>query len=302
MTAPNAPTHPAPVRPNVLAAHPLVSFFLIAFAFSWLMFVLGPLTYFGVLDLSDRLVGLVAILGLLGPSVAGFVVTGATEGGAGVRRLLRRCVLWRVGIRWYLFALVVLPLVMVLGTLVRPGALASFDASALPFGLAYLGAFVLILATGGPLFEEPGWRGTALPRLQRLHGPLLGGLILGALWALWHLPGFLIPSQNLSDIPPRGTVMDFVRFAIALIALAYVIQWVFNRTGGSVLLAMLTHASWNTFYSAALIGIFPAPAVMGSYLNLLIGGWVLALVLIVLTRGQLGYRGERDAPSAPRVR
>jgi uncharacterized membrane protein len=96
--------------------------------------------------------------------------------------------------------------------------------------------------------------------------------------------------------------MDFVRFAIALIALAYVIQWVFNRTGGSVLLAMLTHASWNTFYSAALIGIFPAPAVMGSYLNLLIGGWVLALVLIVLTRGQLGYRGERDAPSAPRVR
>ena len=177
MTSPSAPTHPAPVHRNVLAAHPLVSFFLIAFAFSWLMFLLGPLTYFGVLDLSDRLVGLVAILGLLGPSVAGFVVTGATEGGAGVRRLLRRCVLWRVGIRWYLFALVVLPLVMVLGTLVRPGALASFDASALPFGLAYLGAFVLILATGGPLFEEPGWRGTALPRVQRLHGPLVGGLI-----------------------------------------------------------------------------------------------------------------------------
>jgi membrane protease YdiL (CAAX protease family) len=265
------------------------------------MFLLGPLTYFGVLDLSPQLVGVVAILGLLGPSVAGYIVTGATEGGAGVRRLLRRCVLWQVGIRWYLFALVVVPLVMVLGTLVHSGALASFDASALPFSLAYLGAFALILATGGPLFEEPGWRGTALPRLQRLHGPLVGGLILGALWALWHLPGFLIPSQNLSDIPPRGTVMDFVRFAIALIALAYIIQWVFNSTGGSVLLAILTHASWNTFYSASLIGIFPAPAVMGSYLNLLIGGWVLALVLIALTRGQLGYRGETDAPSAPRV-
>ena len=181
MTSPNAPTHPAPVRPNVLAAHPLVSYFLIAFAFSWLMFVLGPLTYFGVLDLSDQLVGLVAILGLLGPSVAGFIVTGATEGGAGVRRLLCRCVLWRVGLRWYLFALVVVPLVMVLGTLVRPGALASLDASALPFSLAYLGAFVMILVTGGPLFEEPGWRGTALPRVQKLHGPLVGGLILGAL-------------------------------------------------------------------------------------------------------------------------
>jgi membrane protease YdiL (CAAX protease family) len=138
--------------------------------------------------------------------------------------------------------------------------------------------------------------------LQQLHGPLVGGLILGALWALWHLPGFLIPSQSLSDIPPRGTVMDFVRFAIALIALAYIIQWVFNSTGDSVLMAMLTHASWNTFYSASLIGIFPAPAVMGSYLNLLIGGGALALVLIALTRGQLGYRGETDAPSALRVR
>jgi membrane protease YdiL (CAAX protease family) len=189
MTSSNAPTHPAPVRRNVLAAHPLVSFFLIAFAFSWLMFLLGPLTYFGVLDLEPQLVGLVAILGLLGPSVAGFIVTGATEGGAGVRRLLGRCVLWRVGIRWYLFALVVLPLVMVLGTLARPGALTSFDASALPFSLAYLGAFVLMLATGGPLFEEPGWRGTALPRLQRLHGPLVGGLIWGLCGPCGTCPG-----------------------------------------------------------------------------------------------------------------
>jgi len=60
--------------------------------------------------------------------------------------------------------------------------------------------------------------------LQRLHGTLLGGLILGALWALWHLPGFLVPSQAISDIPPRGTVMDFVRFVLALTALAYIIR------------------------------------------------------------------------------
>jgi hypothetical protein len=99
----------------------------------------------------------------------------------------------------------------------------------------------------GPLFEEPGWRGFALPRLQRLHGPLVGGLILGSLWALWHLPGFLVPQK----LPPSGTVMDFVRFALALIALAYIIQWVFNNTGGSVFMAILTHATWNTFYSAA---------------------------------------------------
>jgi membrane protease YdiL (CAAX protease family) len=148
---------------------------------------------------------------------------------------------------------------------------------------------------GGPLGEEPGWRGFALPRLQRLHGPLVGGLILGSLWALWHLPGFLVPQK----LPPSGTVMDFVRFAVALIALGYVIQFVFNNTGGSVLMTILTHASWNTFESAVIVRAFPAPAVVGSYLNLTIAGWVLALALIAVTRGRLDYRQE--AVQEPRV-
>jgi membrane protease YdiL (CAAX protease family) len=185
---------------------------------------------------------------------------------------------------------------MVVGTLLRPGALASFDVSALPSAIAYLGAFAFMVVLGGPLFEEPGWRGFALPRLQRLHGPLVGGLILGSLWALWHLPGFLVPQK----LPPSGTVMDFVRFSLALIALAYIIQWVVNNTGGSVLMAILTHATWNTFYSAALVEVFPASAVVGSYLNLTIAAGALALGLLALTRGRLGYRPE--ASEAPRVR
>jgi uncharacterized protein len=245
---------------------------------------------------SPAMARLIAPASLLGPSVAAFIVTGATEGRAGIGRLLRRFVRWRVGFRWYLFVLVGLPAVMVLGTLLRPGALASFDISALPSAIAYLGAFAFMVVLGGPLFEEPGWRGFALPRLQRLHGPLVGGLILGSLWALWHLPGFLVPQK----LPPSGTVMDFVRFALALIALAYIIQWVFNNTGGSVFMAILTHATWNTFYSAVLVEAFPAPAVVGSYLNLTIAAWALVLVIIAVTRGRLGYRPE--ASQAPRVR
>jgi len=286
----SAPARPAR-RPSVLARHPLVSYFLIAFVFSWLVFLPGPLTYYGVLGLSPQLVGYLAIAGLLGPALAGFVMSAATEGAAGVGDLLRRMVLWRVGIGWYLFAILGIPAVMVLATIVlRPGALASFDFSAQPFALSYLIAFVSMALIGGPLFEEPGWSGFALPRLQRLHGPLVGGLILGSLWALWHLPGFLIPSQDLTDIPPRGTVLDFVVFSLALIALRIVMQWVFNNTKGSVLMAILVHASWNTFYSAALIQLFPAPIVLGSYLNLAIGAGALALVLIVVTRGRLGYQ------------
>jgi CAAX protease family protein len=294
-----APARPAR-RPSVLARRPLVSYFLIAFAFTWALLFsvllskdgLGLLPY----GVSPAMARLIAPASLLGPSVAALVVTGATEGWAGIGRLLRRIVRWRVGLRWYLFVLLGLPAVMVVGTLLRPGALASFDVSALPSAIAYLGAFVLMVVLGGPLFEEPGWRGFALPRLQRLHGPLVGGLILGSLWALWHLPGFLVPQK----LPPSGTVMDFVRFSLALIALAYIIQWVVNNTGGSVLMAILTHATWNTFYSAALVEVFPAPAVVGSYLNLTIAAGALALVLLALTRGRLGYRPE--ASEAPRVR
>jgi membrane protease YdiL (CAAX protease family) len=297
VSAPARPTH----RPSVLARHPLVSYFLIAFVFSWLVFLLGPLTYYGVLGLSPQLVGYLAIAGLLGPVLSGFIMSAATEGRAGVVDLLRRMVLWRVGVGWYLFAILGIPAVMVLATIVlRPGALASFDFSAQPFTLSYLIALISIVLIGGPLLEEPGWTGFAQPRLQRLHGPLLGGLILGVLWALWHLPSFLIPSQNLRDIPPRGTILDFVVFALALVGLRLVIIWVVNNTRGSVLMAVLSHASWNAFYSAALIGLFPVRSVLGSYLNLTIAAGAMALVIIVLTRGRLGYRPE--AAQEPRVR
>jgi uncharacterized protein len=183
---------------------------------------------------------------------------------------------------------------MVLATFIRPGASESFDISAGPFFLDYLRSFVSMVLIGGPLFEEPGWTGFAQPRLQRLCGPLIGGLILGSLWALWHLPGFLIPSQDVTDIPPRGTVLDFVVFALALMGLRLIIIWVVNNTRNSVFMAILVHASWNTFYSAALIRLFYSPIVLGSYLNLAIAACALALVLIAATRSRMGYREEVD--------
>jgi len=163
------------------------------------------------------------------------------------------------------------------------------------FFLAYLRAFISMALIGGPLFEEPGWTGFAQPRLQRLYGPLIGGLILGSLWVLWHLPRFLIPSQDVTDIPPRGTVLDFVVFALALMGLRLVIIWVVNNTSNSVFMAILVHASWNTFYAVALVQLFSSLIVLGSYLNLTIAAGALALVLIAATRRRMGYhQGDRD--------
>ncbi len=292
-----APAQSSSVLSSLPARHPLVSYFLIAFGFSWLMFLPGPLMYYGVISLSDDVVRLLAITGLLGPILSGFIMTAVTEGWPGITRLLRRMVCWRVGIRWYVFALVGLPVTIVLATFIRPGASESFDISARPFLLDYPRAFISMALIGGPLFEEPGWTGFAQPRLQRLYGPLIGGLILGSLWALWHLPGFLIPSQDVTDIPPRGTVLDFVVFALALMGLRLVIVWVVNNTRNSVFMAILVHASWNTFYATALGQLFPSPIVLGSYLNLTIAAGALALVLIAATRGRMGYHRETETVS-----
>ena len=289
-----APAHPALVLNRLLARHPLVFYFVFAFGFSWLMFLPGLLMYYGVLSLSAQAVRSFAIAGLLGPVLSGFIMTSVIEGWPGISRLVRRIVRWRVGLRWYLFALIGLPAIMALATIIRPGALESLDVSAQPITLAYLKAFLCMAIMGGPLFEEPGWTGFAQPRLQQMYGPLLGGLLLGGLWALWHLPGFLIPSEDIRDIPPRGTVLDFAVFALALVGLRLIIIWVVNNTRDSVLMAILVHASWNTFYATSLIRLFPTPAVLGSYSNLTMAACALALVLIAATRGRMGCQNKTD--------
>ena len=162
-----APAQSPSVLSSLPARYPLVSYFLIAFGFSWLMYLPGPLMYYGVMSLSDDVIRLLAIAGLLGPILSGFIMTAVTEGRPGIVRLLRRIVCWRVGIRWYVFALIGLPVTMVLATFIRPGTAESFDISARPFFLDYLRAFISIVLLGGPLFEEPGWTGFAQPRLVR---------------------------------------------------------------------------------------------------------------------------------------
>jgi uncharacterized protein len=117
----------------------------------------------------------VVVASFVGPFLSAFIMTGITEGRTGTGRLLRRCVLWQVGFGWYLVALIGIPLILLLGVTVLPGAMASFK------GLASLVAFpwlsqIVYVFVHGPLGEEPGWRGFALPRLQRLHGPLVGSL------------------------------------------------------------------------------------------------------------------------------
>jgi uncharacterized protein len=181
----------------------------------------------------------------------------------------------------YLFAIVGTPAIMVLGAIVLPRVLASYQTPALSVVLSYPVSFVVFAIIGGPLGEEPGWRGFALPRMQRLHGPLIANLILGPLHVFWHLPYFFIPQWGT----PRDTTLDLLWYLLSGIALTFIYAWVFNNTKGSVLLVILLHASIDAF---AVEQFFLAPTA-ASNLPLTIGFWAVALVLIVFTRGRLGY-------------
>jgi membrane protease YdiL (CAAX protease family) len=178
-----APVQPAAPHRGIralLARHQLVSFFVLAYAGTWLVELPYVLSTYGagLLPYSSPVLPWTAPVSVfMGPFLAAFVMTGATEGREGVGRLLRRFVLWRVGFRWYLFAFVGIPVIAVLSVVVIPGVLGSFKGLGALAPLSLLGVFVYVLFLGGALGEEPGWRGFALPRLQSLHGPLLGSLI-----------------------------------------------------------------------------------------------------------------------------
>ena len=301
MSAPNTTNSTLGASPKsvssqagLLARHPLISFYLLAFALTWLGWSPWYLSRAGVGLLSfdgTPYSTLTNVFGLiLGPTLSAIVVTGVTEGREGVGRLLRRIVLWRVGLRWYAFAFVVLPMVVFLSAAIMPGALAAFDVSKVPPALV---KFVLLgfvaLFIGGPVFEEIGWRGFALPRLQGMYGPLFGSLVLGVLWGLWHLPLFLIPAWDT----PHGSPLDIAWFVLLAASIAVVFTWLFNSTGGSVLLTILAHGSLNVSILTAY-DMFPIPAVTRGFANFVVGIGVLALLILLLTRGRLGYQSGQD--------
>src|SRR5215467_12598595 len=186
-------SHPAASSPlkRLIIGHPLIAFFVIAFAGVWI--VLLPLVLaqngLGLLPYTIPQVGLYpvsyyfsALGAIAGPTLASFVVTAITTGKAGVRQLLRRYVLWRVGLRWYLLLLVGLPLIQlaVSSVLVGIGPLTAFVLQ-WPLYFTIFLPNVLIIGVAVQIWEEGGWSGFAVPTLQQRFGAWRACLVLGPL-------------------------------------------------------------------------------------------------------------------------
>ena len=179
-------------------------------------------------------------------------MTAITAGKAGVQQLLRRYALWRVNLRWYLLVLVGVPLFQLVCSCVFLG-IAPLTALIQQWPL-YFTTFlpnVLIIAVAVQIWEEGGWSGYAVPNLQKRFGALRTVLILGPLWALWHLPFFFVPGQIFDHkVGAITMVVQMMLLIIVAILTRIIMTWIFNNTKGSILIAILLHASLDASNSA----------------------------------------------------
>ncbi len=180
-----APSSPTTGLKGLIIRYPLVAFFVLAFGLTWPYLIADALGSWGLLPFRLPLV-LWIPMGY-GPTFAALIVTGATSGKAGIHALLRRLLVWRVGAPWYALAIggLVIPSAITLGLYTLLGGHAPLPAFSLGLILQLL---VLLLVHGLINGEELGWRGYALPRLQAQRSALAASLILGAIWAMFHLP------------------------------------------------------------------------------------------------------------------
>lgn len=270
---------------------PLTWFFALAYALSWAAWAPYILSDngLGLLHFTfPELLGTSQLFGVLpgaylGPIFSAFLVTSIADGRAGLRRWAGRIANWRVSWRWYVGVVLAVPLALTVSTIGLFNQNPALPAAAVL--VAYVPGLILQMITTG-LAEEPGWRDFALPRLQSRFGPLGGTLVLGPLWGAWHLPLFFSAWGNW----PHWTWLAPVEFMATCVLFSIVMTWVFNRTGESLPIAMLLHTSVNNFFSLAWTQMFPSLSQQDSSNAFLLGSATVALVVLLATRGRLGYR------------
>jgi membrane protease YdiL (CAAX protease family) len=254
---------------------PLYVYYALAFGITWGAGGLGLLVGLYDPNLAFSSSSPLCYLAGYGPSIAGLIMVGRLEGLAGLKRLLARALPTMAGLPWYLAVIAGFVAVnLAAGRAVDPGILAR-----LPRWDHFLWMLPFTLVTDtGPIGEEFGWRGFALPFLLRRRTPFAAAVILGAVWAFWHLPAFFIPTLTQYQL-------SFFVFAPNSIALSVITTWLYRRTGGDMLLMILAHLMAN--YCAGNFGVpFNAEVV----------GEVACAVLIVAAGG---LRSEARADEQP---
>ena len=282
-------------RSGWLHRHAVAAGFVLMFAFTW------PIDLWAAADshgwTSVRIWPVLPLLVGYGFVAASLVMTGLLDGRAGIGRLLRQFLVWRFGLLWYAVVLLGAPVVdlAAIGVHVLLGgtppdfsqSFARQVAGPLDLAIALPLFFLMGVFTNG---EEIGWRGYATPRLQADHTALAAALVVGTVWALWHIPKALTVGSG-QDYP-------FWLFVLDTVAKAVVFAWVYNGTGGSLWAVILLHASTNT--SVVFLPILRGSPDAARLIATSIGLHCLVAIVVVLVTGP-ALQSRVRAPRRPAV-
>jgi membrane protease YdiL (CAAX protease family) len=286
-------TQPVPTSSvgRLIHRHPVAAFLVLVYGMSWPLYIPSFLSQSGLGLLPFELIALPfnLLAVIFGITLSSYIVTRVTRGTEGVRELMRHYTHWRVPIGWYLLALFAPPITALLGASLWLGTgpleafVARWQLLFTVFVPEALVSFVLI-----NLWEEGGWTGFLLPRLQERWGPLLSSLMVAAAFGLFHVPlMFIVGGLSDERIPPDRYWFYLVFLFVVTPPVRVLVTWLWNSTRGSLIIVGLLHGAWNATSGTKFTPAF----VPGDTL------WVwgvyaaLALVVIALTRGNLAYRG-----------
>lgn len=258
-------------------------YFILTYLISWLLWL--PLVLAAQSWVSRAFSPYLYALGYMGPMVAALAVTGVSQHLPGIKQLLSGLIRYRVNWRWYAFALLVPLLMFVLAAILNflffkewPAwqDFGRMDDLFVGRGLGETAVLHFLMVWLG---EEVGWRGFALPRLQLKYTPVRATFILGILWGFWHMPTFLFEYSLLEGV---GIALFFTLITFPI---AVVYTWLYNGTGGSLLIPSL----WST---ALALGIGSSAAIGAIPIIMMAFIFVFAIILIIKIDPKLGWRAN----------
>ncbi|MFW9895035.1 MAG: CPBP family intramembrane glutamic endopeptidase [Candidatus Thorarchaeota archaeon] len=257
----------------MIKKHPLTFYFIIAYIATWLLALPLILTKFGLTIVNPNW----HFLAAFGPTISAVLVTYASKRKQGVKDLMKTCFKWKVGVFWILFSSLVVPFFLLLAiglNFIFTGNVINLIAYLIDNGISNPVSILLWIWVGAisyGLFEEIGWRGYALPKLQEKYNPLIATIILAILWAFWHVPLFFY----------RLSIQIVFGWFFGLFMGAIVLTFLFNSSGKSALVAILFHITNNIVF---LFNI----AEVQMYVTIFMS--IFVIIILIIGRTQLSTK------------